>query len=433
MPLEPGSEDREVLLALYREVRGRTEQICAPLHVEDFGVQSMPDASPTKWHLAHTSWFFETFLLAPLAPGHETYHPRYSYLFNSYYNQVGQRIARAERGLMSRPTVREIYCYRTWVDERMSQLVMKSSDGPWREIQPRLVLGLNHEQQHQELLLTDIKHAFSCNPLRPAYHTLPPRQDGPTHEGSSPAAHEWRTFPPGLIHVGHSGASFAFDNEQPRHRVFLEGYRAARRLTTCGEYVAFIDDGGYRRPELWLSDGWMAAMAEGWHAPLYWEKHEGRWQHMTLAGMQPIDWAEPVSHVSYYEADAFARWAGYRLLTEAEWERAAADQPVVGNFVERGILHPEPCRDLSGGELAQLFGDVWEWTSSPYTAYPGFMPARGGLGEYNGKFMCNQFVLRGGSCASPASHIRATYRNFFPPQTRWQFSGIRLASDAQDA
>ena len=425
MTLATSSENREALLARYHEVRSRTERLCAPLQVEDFGVQSMPDASPTKWHLAHTSWFFETFLLEPFAPGHQAYHPQYSYLFNSYYNQVGQRVARSERGLMSRPTVSEVFGYRAWVDERIGGLLLECGAGAWRLIQPRTVLGLHHEQQHQELLLTDIKHAFFCNPLRPAYRPAPFDDEAPDAVGPL----EWHTLLPAVVEIGHAGAAFAFDNEQPRHRVFLQGCRLAHRLTTCGEYLEFIEDAGYQRPELWLSDGWAASVRAGWQAPLYWEKRDSQWQHLTLTGMQPVDPIEPVCHVSYYEADAFARWAGYRLPTEPEWEHAAASLPVEGNFVETGVLHPQCAREFASSDLVQLFGDVWEWTSSPYTAYPGFAPADGALGEYNGKFMCNQYVLRGGSCVSPAGHLRATYRNFFPPETRWQFSGIRLARE----
>jgi ergothioneine biosynthesis protein EgtB len=425
------ADTREATMVQYRDVRGRTERLCAPLHIEDFGVQSMPDASPTKWHLAHTSWFFETFLLQPFASGYETFHPQFNYLFNSYYNQVGPRLSRPERGLLSRPTVREVFQYRAWVDAQIQRL-SEASERLWQQIQPRLVLGLHHEQQHQELLLTDIKHVFACNPLRPRYKITPKGIDAPgsLEPSASIAPLRWHDFPAGLSWIGQSAQGFAFDNEQPRHRVFLEGYQLADRLTTCGEYLSFIEDHGYDRPELWLSDGWAARSRAGWQAPLYWEKRDGQWQHMTLSGMRPVCPAEPVAHVSYYEADAFARWAGCRLPTETEWERSAAEVSIAGNFVENDVLHPVPWTGLSeAGQPAQLFGDVWEWTASPYTAYPGFQRAADALGEYNGKFMCNQFVLRGGSCVSPMNHIRATYRNFFPPETRWQFSGIRLARD----
>jgi ergothioneine biosynthesis protein EgtB len=406
----------------YREVRRRTEGLCAGLEVDDFGVQSMPDVSPTKWHLAHTSWFFETFVLAAAVPGYRPFHPRFGYLFNSYYNAVGDRQPRDRRGHLSRPTVREVFAYRAHVDEHVAALLEGTADGRLGPIAPVIDLGLHHEQQHQELLLTDIKHVFASNPLRPVYRDRPPSAGAPA------GPMRWTAFPAGVRRIGHAGPGFAYDNETPRHRAFVEGFQLGSRLVTAGEYLAFMADGGYRRPDLWLSDGWNASRREGWSAPLYWEDEGGGWRHMTLAGMRPVDGAEPVCHVSYYEADAFARWAGARLPTEAEWETAAAGAPAAGRFLEDGHHHPRPA-GADGGGPAQLFGDAWEWTASPYVAYPGYRPTGGALGEYNAKFMCNQLVLRGGSCATPRSHIRPSYRNFFPPEARWQFSGIRLARD----
>jgi ergothioneine biosynthesis protein EgtB len=414
----------------YRAVRGLTEELCRPLATEDYVVQSMPDASPARWHLAHTTWFFETFILAG-RPGHRPFHPAYSFLFNSYYNAVGDRWQRSARGTLSRPTVAEVYAYRHATDARVLELLAGASEEQLRSLLPMLILGLHHEQQHQELLLTDLAHAFAANPLRPAYRAgPPPRPAGP----APPLA--WVTRPAGVRRVGHEGGGFAYDNETPRHRVFVEAFRLASRPATCGEYLAFLGDGGYRRPELWLSDGWQARCTHGWQAPLYWEERDGRWCQMTLHGMRELAPDEPVCHVSYYEADAFARWSGARLPTEAEWEVVASGCPVEGNLLDSGRLHPVPASSPSppareGEERpVQMFGDVWEWTASPYVAYPGYRPPEGALGEYNGKFMCNTLVLRGGSCATPASHIRPTYRNFFGPEARWQFSGVRLARDA---
>jgi ergothioneine biosynthesis protein EgtB len=402
------------LLHDYRAVRALTERLCAPLSPEDMNVQSMPEASPAKWHLAHTTWFFETFLLAD-RPGYRPFHPHFAYLFNSYYNAVGDRWPRPQRGLLSRPALDEVLRYRRHVDAHLGELL---SDGP----EDALVrLGLEHEQQHQELLLTDVKHAFGANPLRPAYRDRPAGQDHPVPDL------EWVAFSEGVRWLGHSGAGFAYDNEGPRHRVFVGAFCLAARPTTSGEFQAFLDEGGYDRPELWLSDGWDARRRLGWSAPLYWEKVEGQWWSLTLNGFQPIRAADPVLHVSYYEADAFARWAGARLPTEAEWETAAAAAAVQGSFLDSDQLHPG-C--ATGGGLEQLCGEVWQWTASPYTAYPGYRPPEGALGEYNGKFMCNQMVLRGGSCLTPRSHFRVSYRNFFPPEARWQFTGIRLARDS---
>ena len=406
----------------YNAVRRQTEALCAPLVPEDYVVQSMPDVSPTKWHLAHTNWFFETFVLTPPARGYKAFNPHFAYLFNSYYVTVGDRHCRQNRGLLSRPTVAEVYEYRRHVDQAMLDFLSQSPESQLIELAPVLEIGLHHEQQHQELMLTDIKHVFWVNPLRPTYR----ERQIPT---ATPPAMRWIRFDEGTQWVGHDGIGFAFDNESPRHRVFLESFQLASRLVTNGEYKQFIDDGGYRRPELWLSMGWATARQEQWAAPLYWIQQDGQWLNHALSGLRAVEDGEPVCHVSYFEADAYARWAGARLPSEFEWETASQGVPLEGNFVESENHHPVP---LTGGAdgLSQMFGDVWEWTRSAYLPYPGYQPPAGALGEYNGKFMCNQFVLRGGSCATPADHIRRTYRNFFPPDARWQFMGFRLARDA---
>ncbi|HSU69486.1 MAG TPA: ergothioneine biosynthesis protein EgtB [Tepidisphaeraceae bacterium] len=406
----------------YRAVRRQTESLCAPLVAEDYVVQSMPDVSPTKWHLAHTSWFFETFLLAAHSPGYQPFNPHFAYLFNSYYVTVGDRHCRQNRGLLSRPTVAEVYAYRRHVDQAMFQFVSQSPESQLRELASVLEIGLHHEQQHQELMLTDIKHVFWVNPLRPAYRGRP-------IPSAVPPAMRWIGFEEGTRRVGHEGPGFAFDNESPRHRVFLDPFQLASRLVTNREYKHFIYDGGYRRPDLWLSMGWATAQQEQWAGPLYWIQQDGQWLNHTLSGLRPVEDSEPVCHVSYFEADAYARWAGARLPSEFEWETAAKELPVEGNFVESEHHHPVPLASDAAG-LSQMFGDLWEWTRSAYLPYPGYQPPAGALGEYNGKFMCNQFVLRGGSCATPANHIRRTYRNFFPPDARWQFMGFRLARDA---
>jgi ergothioneine biosynthesis protein EgtB len=387
------------------------------LEPEDYQLQSMPDCSPPKWHLAHTTWFFETFVLAPHVPRFRPFHPLYCYLFNSYYDAVGDRWPRPARGLLSRPTVAEVYAYRRAVDERALALIESADDATFSAVAPLVELGLHHEEQHQELLLTDLKHAFGLNPLRPQYA---PPVDAPPAD-ATPL--EWEHHPGGVRWVGHAGPEFAFDNEGPRHRVFVAAFEIASRPVTCGEFLRFAADGGYDRPELWLSDGWAARQRHGWSAPLYWHRDgaDSAWRVFTLRGERPLDPAGPVCHVSYYEADAYARWAGARLPTEFEWETAAASREVGGNFLDSERLHP------AGG--GSFYGDVWVWTASPYGAYPGYRAAAGALGEYNGKFMCNQMVLRGGSCATPAGHVRPTYRNFFPPDARWQFSGLRLAKD----
>jgi ergothioneine biosynthesis protein EgtB len=381
----------------------------------------MPDASPVKWHLAHTSWFFETFVLARASRGFRPLDPSFAYLFNSYYDAVGDRLPRSQRGLLSRPTLSDVYRYRAHIDDQMLELL--GNEGSSSPHAATVELGLNHEQQHQELLLTDIKHAFASNPLRPAY-----RERSRQTVSAAVGPPVWVSFPSGLHDLGHDGDGFAFDNETPRHQVWQPAFQLASRLVTNGEYLEFMEAGGYERPEFWLADGWEACHGQRWQAPLYWERRQQSWWLMTLAGMQPVNEVEPVCHVSFFEADAFARWAGARLATEAEWEVAAVSHTMAGNFLESGFLQPAAAPPY-GAPIHQLLGDVWEWTMSAYLPYPGYRPLPGALGEYNGKFMCNQMVLRGGSCATPAAHIRPTYRNFFPPKTRWQFMGIRLAKD----
>jgi ergothioneine biosynthesis protein EgtB len=419
--LPAGSHDiapKMDLRALYRAVRQTSERLCEPLETEDYVVQSMPDASPIKWHLAHTTWFFETFLLVPHSPGYRPFHPQFGFLFNSYYEALGPRWPRADRGLMVRPTVAEIFRYRAHVDKSMEDFLSKAEP-----LRPLVLLGLNHEQQHQELMVTDLKHAWMANLLQPVFGPTRPKR-------GSPPPLQWHVQAGGLVDMGHDGADFAFDNEGPRHRVFQQPYRLANRLVTCGEYRQFIDDGGYLRPELWLSDGWAVRQSRHWTCPLYWEKDKDGWRIRTLLGQRSIDADEPVCHVSYYEADAFARWADARLPSESEWEAVAGQRPMAGHFLESGHLHPmADCAADDTGTVVQMFGDVWQWTASSYSAYPGYRPSAGALGEYNGKFMCNQFVLRGASCATPRSHARRTYRNFFPPDARWQFTGIRLAKE----
>jgi ergothioneine biosynthesis protein EgtB len=404
-------------LERYRAVRAHTLALCEPLSAEDMVVQSMPDASPAKWHLAHTTWFFETFLLATREKRYAPFHPRYSYLFNSYYDAVGPRHARPSRGLLTRPPLAEIRAYRAQVDERVEALLTRRLDP---EAEAIIDLGLAHEEQHQELLLTDLKHAWFANPLRPAY--------GPTLPLSTSAPPPVRFEPHdgGLFEVGHAGDGFAFDNEGPRHRVFLEPFALATRAVANAEYLAFMEDGGYERPELWLFEGFAAAREQRWEAPLYWEREGDGFTTFTLHGPRALDPNEPVVHVSFYEADAFARWAGARLPTEEEWEVAACGAKAEGVFADRGRFHPAPAR---GEGMTQLLGDVWEWSRSAYAPYPRYRPASGALGEYNGKFMCNQLVLRGGSSVTPEGHVRTTYRNFFHPDARWQFTGLRLARD----
>ena len=418
----------------FRRVRADSEALCAPLCVEDYVIQSCPEASPAKWHLAHVSWFFETFILSEYLPGYAPFDKRFRMLFNSYYEQIGAFHPRDARGFLSRPTVEEIYRYRAHVDTHMLALLGEHRDLPWHEILERLAIGLNHEQQHQELLLTDIKRNFSVNPLRPAYRTdlpLPPERPRP--------ALEWLEFEGGLIDIGYTGDGFHYDNEAPRHTTFLQPFRLASRAVTNGEFLNFIEAGGYANPALWLSDGWATVRREDWRNPLYWERIGGEWWQFTLGGLRRLNPDEPVCHVSYFEADAYATWAGQRLPTEAEWELAARDHPVTGNLRESGLLHPAVAGSCTGeagngddeAAALQLFGDVWEHTASAYLPYPGYRRAEGAIGEYNGKFMSGQMVLRGGSCVTPADHLRASYRNFFYPHERWQFQGFRLAGDAE--
>lgn len=489
----PGSLDPSTpgeFVERFQAVRDRTAWICEPLETEDYVIQTMPDVSPAKWHLGHTTWFFERFILQELQADYRPVNDAFYYLFNSYYNAAGPQHCRPSRGLLSRPTVDAVYEYRQLVEGRMAAFIQQheSELQPGRPLRERLILGLNHEQQHQELMLTDVKHVFSSNPLLPAYRSEPceqsePGRPGPGLDGSesgsgragSPRA-QWVRFEGGLIEAGIAAddTAFHYDSETPRHRVFLKPYALASRPVTSGEFLTFIQDDGYARPELWLSAGWATLQQQGWRHPIYWFRDEhdptrptargtGQWMQYTLGGPRLIDPTEPVCHLSYFEADAFARWAGARLPTEVEWEHAAADVPVEGNFVDSGLLHPqtvsEPGRPRHGlpglydhrghehdgsgrsrlahpngatpaDSLQSMFGDIWEWTASQYTPYPGFRPLPGALGEYNGKFMCNQFVLRGGSCATSRDHTRATYRNFFAPDARWQFTGLRLAKDA---
>ena len=404
----------------YREVRAATVALALPLSDADATVQSMPDASPAKWHLAHTTWFFESMVLTADSSNYKAFDERFNFLFNSYYESVGARQPRPLRGLLTRPALAEVLAYRDYVDSAIAQLLQRS---PAEGLLKVIELGCHHEQQHQELLLTDILHLFAQNPLRPAY-----RESVPLPVELIDRSQTYRGFPGGLVDIGHPGPSFAFDCEGPRHTVRIEPYRLSDRLVTNGEWAEFIADGGYRNPLLWLSDGWATVRSEAWSAPLYWEARDGEFWSMTLRGAQPIDPDAPVTHVSYFEADAFATWASRRLPTEAEWEAAAQNLAVAGNFVNSGRLRPRPAPQATG-ELRQMFGDVWEWTRSAFLPYPRFRPMEGALGEYNGKFMSGQFVLRGGSCVTPEDHVRATYRNFFAPNARWQFSGLRLAED----
>ncbi len=440
-----GTEGLEGLKALqalglaYQRVRAQTQALAAPLSAEDCQLQSMPDASPTKWHLAHVSWFFETFLLERFEPGFQPCDPRFRVLFNSYYNAIGDKHPRHQRGLISRPSLAEVLAYRQQVDQRMLALMAAPHalpDAEQHALASLLALGLQHEQQHQELLLTDIKHALSMNPAHPAYAQRWPMA------GISPQPLGWATHAPGLVEHGHEAAldgDFAFDNETPRHRVYIAPFALANRLVTNGEWLAFMDDGGYTRPELWLSLGWdwlqraSAGSAGQAGMPLYWRRAGSNYRNFTLQGDVAVDANTPVCHLSYFEADAYARWAGARLPTEQEWEWAARQRAgamaVKGNLLETAAFHPLPLQDRADGYMAQCWGDVWEWTSSSYSAYPGFRAWEGLAGEYNGKFMCQQYVLRGGSCATPAGSLRASYRNFFPPEAQWQFSGLRLARD----
>jgi ergothioneine biosynthesis protein EgtB len=419
-PAEPRNA-RSALERLYREVRAATVALAMPLSDADATVQSMPDASPAKWHLAHTTWFFESMVLTNAAANYKVFDERFNFLFNSYYESVGVRHPRPLRGLLTRPALAEVLAYREYVDAAIARLLETMAAESVLKV---IELGCHHEQQHQELLLTDILHLFAQNPLQPAY-----RESVPLPVEPSDRSQTYRSFPGGLIELGHQGEGFAFDCEGPRHKAHIEPYRLSDRLVTNREWAEFIADDGYRNPLLWLSDGWAMVRSEGWSAPLYWQGREGEYWSMTLRGAQPVDPDAPVTHVSYFEADAFATWASRRLPTEAEWEAAARSVAVAGNFVDSGRLRPRPAA-ATAGEMRQMFGDVWEWTRSAFMPYPRFRPVEGALGEYNGKFMSGQFVLRGGSCVTPEDHVRATYRNFFAPHARWQFSGLRLAEDA---
>ena len=436
--LFPASQSRvECLRDRFNQIRNFTNALSAGLEPEDCVVQSMPDVSPTKWHLAHTTWFFETFILKKFVPGYRAEIPEYAYLFNSYYNAAGDMHRRDLRGLISRPTVSEAGRYRASIDSHMDDLLSNADEKSLDEIEPLLVLGVNHEQQHQELLITDIKHVLAQNPLYPVF-----RQRNRDVDAKKITPIRFIDFEGTLTAMGHEGDGFAYDNEGPRHQALVPAFSLATRPVTNGEYIGFIEDNGYSRPEFWLSLGWMTVNEQRWNAPLYWTKRDGAWWNFTLSGLRPIDQSDPVTHVSYFEADAYANWAGARLPTEFEWERAALSCPIEGNFVETELFHPVSVapnafgavsadKPGKGQRLHQMFGDVWEWTRSAYSPYPGYHAAPGALGEYNGKFMCNQYVLRGGSCATSRTHIRRTYRNFFQPEKRWQFTGIRLARDAQ--
>jgi ergothioneine biosynthesis protein EgtB len=416
MTTTPQASASAAILARFQQVRRQTLALCKHLSAEDLLLQSMPDASPGKWHLAHTSWFFEQFVLGR-EPSFKPHEPAWHYLFNSYYQSVGPMHARPMRGLISRPSLDQVKGYRAFIDDAVSELLSRDDDP---ELAALVELGLNHEQQHQELLLTDIKHAFWCNPTKPAY-----REPIPVSTSGGNAPVKFVGGREGIVDIGHRGEGFAFDNETPRHRALLHPHALADRLVTNAEYLAFVREGGYREPGLWLADGWATVQGEGWQRPIYWQ--EDLASEFTLAGVRALDPFEPVCHLSYYEAEAFARWAGARLPTEAEWESAAEGMQISGNLQENGRFQPSAASEEDG--LKQLHGDVWEWTASPYVSYPGFKPLPGSLGEYNGKFMCGPWVLRGGSCVTPGDHLRVSYRNFFSPHARWQFAGLRLGQD----
>ena len=412
----------------YQETRDFTEKLCETLVTEDYVIQTMPDVSPTKWHLGHTTWFFEAFILREQLAGYVSPNDKYNYLFNSYYNGIGEQWTRAERGHLSRPTVEQVYDFRRFADEKMHDLIDRAGRGsPPEQLIELTTLGINHEQQHQELLLTDIKHVLSRNPLDPVFRDL-----GPSTEPLGVPAAEWLPYDGGLVDVGFDGEGFHFDNEGPIHKTFVYPFHISSRLVTNGEFIEFMETGQYERPENWLSNGWHTIQREGWNSPLYWRKTDRGWVHFTLGGEQPVNPDEPVMHVSYYEADAYAKWKGVRLPSEDEWELASHDADIsAGTFADTLRCHPRALApDAAPGALHQMFGDVWEWTSSPYVGYPGFDIPPGAVGEYNGKFMSDQMVLRGGSAATSLSHIRPTYRNFFPSDARWQFMGFRLAGNA---
>jgi ergothioneine biosynthesis protein EgtB len=424
--------ERQELLSAFDVVRRTTERICQPLVTEDYVIQSMPDVSPPKWHLAHTTWFFERVVLQQFSKNYQPYNEQYYFLFNSYYQSFGERWSRDVRGTLSRPTVKDVFEYRAAINERTRSFIRSVGHEEYEQIAALVELGLHHEQQHQELLVTDIKHILASNPLRPIYKSNSSHQSR-TKSIVGPA--KFIGIQGGMFEMGATKDGFAWDNEFPRHKAFVNDFGLMDRLVTCGEFLEFMNDGGYENPLLWLSDGWDVVTRERWNAPMYWEKVDDEWQITTLSGTRPIDPNEPVSHVSYYEASAYARWADKRLPMEAEWERAATSVKTAascGNFLETENYHPVPLGHAPGVDpdgLSQMFGDVWEWTSSSYLPYPGYKQEKGPLGEYNGKFMINQMVLRGGSCATPRTHIRSTYRNFFQCDKRWQFTGFRLASD----
>lgn len=426
--------ERAGLLKKYIEIRELTEAICLPLEIEDYVIQPIVDVSPPKWHLGHTTWFFETLLLQRYSPNYRPYHSLFSFLFNSYYESLGPRVERARRGHLSRPTVKETYIYRSSIDHRMHDLIEEIAEEHWSDFSGLVALGLQHEQQHQELLLTDIKFILAGNPLKPVYQPA----DHPTLSVATaaplPSEIGYVTVPAGMYEIGFSGEGFCYDNEQPVHHAYVKEFLLRDRLVANAEYLRFMADGGYRNFRYWLSDGWDLVQKEGWEAPLYWLEIDGVWHEFTLSGLRPLVQEAPVCHVSYFEADAFAKWAGKRLPTEAEWEVAAyfsGVQITEGNFLDQAAYHPVPLDDQRTGNARpfQMVGDVWEWTGSAYLPYPGYRAAEGALGEYNGKFMINQMVLRGGSCVTPRDHIRISYRNYFQPEKQWQFTGIRLADD----
>lgn len=434
MKVSTTQSDERSLCDRFLAVRAQTRALCDPLHIEDYVVQPMRNASPAKWHLAHTTWFFDRFVLQELL-GARAYDESYNHLFNSYYNAVGEPFERARRGMITRPGVAQVYAYRASIEGQLAE-VLRGGDVR-AQVRERVEVGINHEQQHQELLLTDLKYLMWQNPSRPAVFVR--EEEASRAGGVGPLAaarpgEDGQDFEAGVYEIGHVPPGFSYDNECPRHKVYLGAFRLGARLVNCAEYLAFMQDGGYQRPEFWLAEGWAMVQQEGWESPLYWEKVDGVWHVFTLSGRRPVRGDEPVVHVSYYEANAFAEWAGARLATEQEWEVAVREQPLEGNLLESHEFHPRAPREFhprapaaDGTGIAQGFGDVWEWTASAYLPYPGFRPLAGALGEYNAKFMCGQHVLRGGSCATAQSHIRPTYRNFFHPDARWQFSGIRLA------
>lgn len=433
----------EAISSYYSRIRFDSHFICKPLAIEDYVIQTMPEVSPPKWHLAHTSWFFETLLLKPYLENYKEYNPKFAVLFNSYYDTIGSYHPRHQRGLLSRPTVEDVYQYRSYVDDAMGDLLSNIQHEEYDEILSRTTLGLNHEQQHQELLLTDIKHIFATNPLKPLYKNRPENKQHAINKNMDKSIVEWINFDGGIKTIGFTGSEFAYDNEEPQHKVYLEDFQIASRPVSNGQYLEFINAGSYQQCDLWLSDAWKIIKEQNWQAPLYWEKVDNQWFTYTLtsasSSMLPVNENSPVCHVSYFEAAAYTRWAntkypGARLATENEWEVAAKDLQISGNFRDSGELNPlapgQNKNSLKLNKLEQMYGDVWEWTQTAYTAYPGYHAVTGPLGEYNGKFMSSQMVLRGGSCVTPSDHIRVTYRNFFYPHERWQFSGFRLARDS---